>query len=99
MAVRLELVSLVQPGQRMPLFNAADVHHDAPQPGVEALRVLQIASGSQSMGEGFLHCVARTVDIAEHPEREREIALVPVSIRMFDCGDKASVRTPAHNPY
>ncbi len=99
MAVRLELVALVQPDDRMSLLHAADVHHDPPEPGVEALRLPQIASVSQSVGEGLLHCVPRTVDIPEHPEREREKAPVPVSIRMFDRGDEVDVRNRAHNSY
>jgi hypothetical protein len=65
---------------------------------MEALRVLQIASRTQSVSEGLLHCVARTVDIAEHPEREREKAPVPVSICKLDSGDEVHVRS-AHNSY
>jgi hypothetical protein len=83
----------------MSLLHAADVHHDPPQPGVEALRLSQIASVSQSVGEGLLHCVPRTVAIPEHPKREREKAPVPVSIRVFDRGDAVGVRNRAHNSY
>jgi hypothetical protein len=72
MAVRIGLVALVQRDDRMSLLHAADVHDDPPEPGVEALCLPQIASVSQSVGERLLHCVARTVDISEHPERERE---------------------------
>ncbi len=61
--------------------------------------MLQIASRSQSVGEGLLHCVAGTVDIAEHPDCEREKAPVPVSIRMFDRGHEVGVRNPVHNSY
>jgi hypothetical protein len=54
---------------------------------------------SQSVSEGLLHCVPRTVDIPEHPEREREKAPVPVSIRVFDRCDEVDVRNRAHNSY
>jgi hypothetical protein len=66
---------------------------------VEALRLPQIASLSQSVSERLLHCVPRTVDIPEHPERDREIAPVPVSIRLFDGGNEVNVRNRAHKSY
>jgi hypothetical protein len=82
----------------MPLLDTADVHHDVPQPGVEALHVLQIASPSKSVSEGLLHCIARTFDIAEHPEREGQKAPVTVSVSMLDSCDEVRVRG-AHNLY
>jgi hypothetical protein len=50
------------------------------------------------VGESLLHRVACTVDIAEHPECEREIAPVALSIRTLDGGDEVDVRS-THNSY